>query len=119
MDSANVNNKKVRKSQEYLDSLQNIEVLGILSDNIEYYRKKKNISKFTLSNEAQIGKNTITEILNKQYLPGIDVLDRISKVLGIPLSLLFISSNNNSEQAVKIIKLISERFSLDINVHQE
>lgn len=86
--------KRVRKTQNYVNKLINIEILEIIITNIEFYRERLGISKFKLSNEAQVGKNTISEIYKKEYMPSILTLEKISNVLNVPVFQLLIPHKN-------------------------
>lgn len=100
--------KRVRKTEDYFNKIQKVEILNTLIDNLEYYRNMKNISKFTLSVECQIGKNSIYEITKKQYMPSIEVIDKIAKVLDIPITVLLIDKNDKNQA---IIDLLIEHYN--------
>lgn len=96
--------KRVRKTDKYLESIKDNKLLDIIIKNIEFYRELKSISKFSLSTNCNLGKNTLYEINKKQYMPSVQTLERISKELNIHISLLLIDHIDDNKDLIEIIK---------------
>lgn len=52
-------------------------------------RKARNISQETMANEAQIGRKYMSDIENGKRNLSLDLLERIARYFGLPLSDLF------------------------------
>ena len=60
-----------------------------LGKRITYLRKMRKFSQEDLALEANVNKNYLSDLENGRRNPSIQVLNRISKALKVPLSYLF------------------------------
>ena len=92
---------------------------NIFVDNLKYYRQKKQMSQLTLATELEKSANYINGIENNNTFPSIEMIEKISLVLGIPAEKLFaVRSENASTVAVDRRKFASE-FSEQLSVRMK
>ena len=81
------------------DSITNMNLRTIFSENLKFYRKRASLSQQQLSEKCDIATNYLSEIERGQKFPSIEMIERISNELNIPAYLLFLEGKEltNSE----------------------
>lgn len=69
---------------------------------VEEYLKARNITASELAERTGISRQTMHNILNDKYTPGVDLALKISKVLGVPVERLFYLTEDAWISRVKI-----------------
>lgn len=70
----------------------------IYSLNLKKFLKQQHVTQKELAEKANLSKTTLTLIINGKYNPSLEVMSQISEVLGIPLFMFFINSEEAMQQ---------------------
>ena len=59
-----------------------------LGENIKLYRKKQKLTQVDLANKAGISRTYLSDLENGRYMPSIETISNIAKILNIDLNFL-------------------------------
>ena len=83
---------------------------NVFTENLKFYRKESGLSQQQLAEKCDIATNYLSEIERGQKFPSVEMIERISNILGIPAYLLFLEGRTLSHTEL-IIKKRNKDFS--------
>ncbi|MDR0447038.1 MAG: helix-turn-helix domain-containing protein [Treponema sp.] len=86
----------------------------LLSRNLKYFRGRKNLSQFALSNKSGLAHNFVNDIENRKKWVSPETIAKLAAVLDVEPYQLFMGSPLDDKQTKRIhtyLDEISERFS--------
>lgn len=84
----------------------------IFSSNIKFYRTQNNLSQQELAEKCETATNYISEIETGRKFPSIEMIEKISNVLNVPVWALFYV-NNNEKQDKNPVVVLSDKLTLE------
>ncbi len=71
---------------------------AVFSENLKKFLKQENLTQAELASKADISKTTVNLILRGKFNPSLELMSKISDILGIPLFMFFVESATNKCQ---------------------